>query len=76
MVMYNKIRTKISLKEVIKMTRTICYEEVCGINDKIHLWSILLTSVIAATVIYGALLINTAWVGLELSNISLFPTEF
>lgn len=74
--MYNEIRNKISLKEVIKMTRTICYEEVCGINDKIHLWSILLVSVVAATVIYGALLINTAWVGLELSSISLFPTEF
>ena len=58
------------------MSKTICYEEVCGVHDKIHLLSIVLVALAAATVILGVITVDADKVGFEFLSIPMIPTDF
>jgi hypothetical protein len=64
------------MKRVIHMARTICYEEVCKPDDKIHLRSTILLILSVAVVITAAVVAQHAYAGLVSLEFSLFPTDF
>ena len=58
------------------MSKTICYEEVCGVHEKIHLLSLVLVALASATVILGVITVDAAKVGFEFLSIPMIPTDF
>lgn len=58
------------------MARTICYEEVCGVHDKINFLSLALGVLVVATVILGIITVNAATIGFDLVNLPLIPENF
>ena len=63
-------------KEVIKMTKAICYEEVCEIASQIHLRNWILLGLAVAVMIEVAIIANTAMTLSEFLNIAIYPTDF
>ena len=58
------------------MSKTICYEEVCGVHEKIHLLSIVVIALAAATVILGVITLDSARTGFEFLNLPLLQTDY
>ena len=58
------------------MSKTICYEEVCGVHEKIHLLSIVVIALAAATVILGVITLDAARVGFDFLNLPMIPTDY
>lgn len=58
------------------MSKMICYNEVCGVHDKIHLLSLVLVSLAVATIILGVITLDAARIGFEFLSIPLIPTDF
>ncbi len=58
------------------MTKMICYDEVCGPNDKIHLWSLVLGALVIMTAVSAVVLAGTVLTGLEPVMIPWYPTDF
>ncbi len=58
------------------MSKTICYEEVCGVHDKINFFSLVIVTLAAATVILGVITLDAARVGFEFLSIPMIPTDF
>jgi len=58
------------------MSKTFCYEEVCGIRDKIHVLPLFLGVLAVSTVIVGVILANAAVMNVEFLNIPFLPLDF
>ena len=58
------------------MSKAICYDEICGTQDKINFLSIVLGVLVVSTVILGAITINAAMIGFESVSIPLMSSDF
>lgn len=71
-----KSKKPVLMKEVSHMAKIVCYEEVCGINDKIHLRNWILAALAVAVLIETAIIVQTSFTVFELLNLAIFPTDF
>lgn len=58
------------------MTKMICYDEFCGADNKIHLWSLVLTGLVIMTAASAVVMAGIVFAGLEPVVIPWYPTDF
>ena len=58
------------------MTKMICYDEFCGPDNKIHLWSLVLAALAIITAVSAVVIAGDFLAGFESVVIPWYPTDF